>query len=98
MGVAKVEIFGEKYTLRADMEKDHIQKVAQYVDGKFSEVAKSSPTLSTSKMAILTSLNIADELIRLEGDRERLEQLEHVILSKIAELISLVEQEIGAVP
>jgi cell division protein ZapA (FtsZ GTPase activity inhibitor) len=46
-------------------------------------------------MAILTSLNIADELIRLEGDKER---LEHVVLSKIAELISLVEQEIGAVP
>jgi cell division protein ZapA (FtsZ GTPase activity inhibitor) len=69
--------------------------VAQYVDGKFSEVAKSSPTLSTSKMAILTSLNIADELIRLEVDRERLENL---VLLKIGELISLVEQEIGAVP
>jgi cell division protein ZapA len=95
MGVAKVEIFGEKYTLRADMEKDHIQKVAQYVDGKFSEVAKSSPTLSTSKMAILTSLNIADELIRLEGDKER---LEHLVLSKVGELISLVEQEMEAVP
>ena len=55
----------------------------------------SSPTLSTSKMAILTSLNIADELIRLEGDKER---LEHLVLSKIGELISLVEQEIEAVP
>ena len=95
MGVAKVEIFGEKYTLRADTDTEHIQKVAQYVDGKFSEVAKSSPTLSTSKMAILTSLNIADELIRLEGDKER---LEHLVLSKIGELISLVEQEIEAVP
>jgi cell division protein ZapA len=95
MGVAKVEIFGEKYTLRADMETDHIQKVAQYVDGKFSEVAKSSPTLSTSKMAILTSLNIADELIRLEGDKERLELF---VLSKIGELMSLLEQEMKAVP
>ncbi len=95
MGVAKVEIFGEKYTLRADMGTEHIQKVAQYVDGKFSEVAKSSPTLSTSKMAILTSLNIADELIRLAGDKER---IEHVVLSRITELISLVEQEIGVVP
>jgi cell division protein ZapA len=95
MGVAKVEIFGEKYTLRADEESGHIQKVAQYVDGKFSQVAKSSPTLSTSKMAILTSLNIADELIRLEADKEKLENL---VLLKIGELISLVEQEIGAVP
>ena len=95
MGVAKVEIFGEKYTLRADEEAGHIQKVAQYVDGKFSQVAKSSPTLSTSKMAILTSLNIADELIRLEEDKEKLEDL---VLLKIGELISLVEQEIGAVP
>ena len=95
MGVAKVEIFGEKYTLRADMEPEHIQKIAQYVDGKFSEVAKSSPTLSTSKMAILTSLNIADELIRLEWEREKIETF---VLSKVGELVSLVEQEIEAVP
>jgi cell division protein ZapA len=95
MGVAKVEIFGEKYTLRADAELEHIQRVAQYVDGKFSEVAKSSPTLSTSKMAILTSLNIADELIRLEEEKERSERS---VLSKVGELISLLEQEMEAIP
>lgn len=95
MAVARVEIFGEKYILRADAENEHIQKVAQYVDGKFSEVAKSSPTLSTSKMAILTSLNIADELIRLEEEKEK---SEGSVLSKIGELISLVEKEIEAIP
>ena len=95
MGVTKVEIFGEKYTLRADAETEHIQRVAQYVDGKFSEVAKSSPTLSTSKMAILTSLNIADELIRSEEEKERSERS---ILSKVGELISLLEQEMEAIP
>lgn len=95
MGVAKVEIFGERYTLRADAEPEHIQRVAQYVDGKFSEVAKSSPTLSTGKMAILTSLNIADELIQLEEEKERSERS---ILSKVGELISLVDQEMQAIP
>jgi cell division protein ZapA len=95
MGVARVEIFGEKYTLKADAETNHIQRVAQYVDGKFSEVAKSSPTISTSKMAILTSLNIADELIRQEEERESSERL---ISSKIEELISLVDQYVGATP
>jgi len=94
MGLAKVEIFGEKYTLRADAEPDHIQRVAQYVDGKFSEVARSSPTLSTGKMAILTSLNIADELIKLEEEKERLETS---ILLKVGELISLVDREMEAI-
>lgn len=95
MGVAKVEIFGERYTLRADAEPEHIQRVAQYVDGKFSEVAKSSPTLSTGKMAILTSLNIADELIQLEEEKERSERS---ILLRVGELISLVDQEMQAIP
>jgi len=95
MGVARVEIFGEKYTLKADAETNHIQRVAQYVDGKFSEVAESSTTISTSKMAILTSLNIADELIRQEEERESSERL---ISSKIEELISLVDQYVGATP
>jgi len=95
MGVAKVEIFGEKYTLRADGDPEHIERVAQYVDGKFSEVAKSSPTLPPNKMAMLTSLNIADELIRLEEEKERIERS---ILSKVGELISLVDQEMEAIP
>ena len=95
MGVARVEIFGERYTLKADAEANHIQRVAQYVDGKFSEVAKSSPTISTSKMAILTSLNIADELIRLEEERESSERL---VSAKIEELIYLVDQYVEATP
>ncbi|MFH0871359.1 MAG: cell division protein ZapA [bacterium] len=95
MGIAKVEIFGEKYTLRGEADVEHIQKVAQYVDGKFSEVAKSSPTLSPSKMAILTSLNIADELVRFEEEKTGVESF---ILAKIGELISLVEEEIKAIP
>ncbi|MDH7500295.1 MAG: cell division protein ZapA, partial [candidate division NC10 bacterium] len=59
------------------------------------EVAKSSPTLSTGKMAILSSLNIADELIRLEEEKEKSEKS---ILSKVGELISLMDQEMEAVP
>jgi cell division protein ZapA len=95
MAVSKVEIFGEKYTLRADADPAHIQKVAQYVDGKFSEVAKASPTLSNNKMAILTSLNIADELIRLTDEKARHEGF---ILSNIVNLISLLEQELKKIP
>jgi cell division protein ZapA (FtsZ GTPase activity inhibitor) len=57
-------------------------------------VARSSPTLSTGKMAILTSLNIADELIKLEEEKERLETS---ILLKVGELISLVDREMEAI-
>jgi cell division protein ZapA len=89
MGTAKVEIFGEKYTLRADADTDYIVRVAQYVDHKFAEVARYSPTLSPAKMAILTSLNIADELIKSEEEKR---QLEASITRKLGELISLVEQ------
>lgn len=72
--VTDVEIFGERYTLRATDSPDYLQRVAEYVDGKFHEVAKGSPALVPSKVAVLASLNIADELFKRKEGVQRLEQ------------------------
>ncbi|MFA5028563.1 MAG: cell division protein ZapA [Candidatus Methylomirabilota bacterium] len=66
-----VEIFGERYSLRAGEGPEYLHRVAEYVDQKFREVAKESPTLIPSKIAVLASLNIADELFKRQeaGDR-----------------------------
>ncbi len=70
----EVEIFGERYTLRATDTPDYLLRVAEYVDSKFREMAKGGPALSPSKMAVLASLNIADELFKQEEATRRVEQ------------------------
>lgn len=69
----RVDIFGETYVLRAVESPAYIQRVAAYVDGKFYEVAKGDPALSSPKMAVLASLNIADELFKREEEWARAE-------------------------
>ncbi|MBI3988943.1 MAG: cell division protein ZapA [candidate division NC10 bacterium] len=87
----QVEIFGERYTVRAQEDPGHIHRVAQYVDAKFYEIAKRSPSLPSPKMAVLASLEIADELLKLEEERGKVEA---EAVARIGELVRLLEAEL----
>jgi cell division protein ZapA (FtsZ GTPase activity inhibitor) len=87
--ITEVEIFGERYSLRATDSPDYLQRVAEYVDGKFCEVAKESPTLAPGKVAVLASLNIADELFKREEAKRRAEQ---TVLARIDGIFELLHR------
>jgi cell division protein ZapA len=70
MGSVEVTILGQKYTLKGDAQEDYIKKLAAFVDGKLKEVYAASPTMTPLKAAILASLNIADELHKLQEAEE----------------------------
>jgi len=65
-----VTIFGSEYKIRG-ADPDYIQVVAAYVDGKMRELEQRLPAGSPTKLAILTSLNIADELFREREEKTR---------------------------
>jgi cell division protein ZapA len=72
--VVQVEIFGHSYTIRGEAEQEYILGVAAYVDRKMREITEKLPVASLSKVAILASLNIADELFKERARRESKEQ------------------------
>lgn len=61
-----VTIMGRNYTLRAEEDAQYVRMIAAYVDDKLQEIAKVSPRMSTTRLAILAAINIADELHKLE--------------------------------
>jgi cell division protein ZapA len=65
----EIKVFGQTYTVKSDAEEDHIQAVAQYVNEKMDEVLKKTRSVSTLNVAILTALNIADDLMRERGEK-----------------------------
>ena len=77
--LVQVQIFGQTYTIRGEADQDYILGVASYVDRKMREVTEKLPVASVSnslsKVAVLASLNIADELMKERAQRERLERL-----------------------
>lgn len=68
--VVQVQIFGHAYTIRGEADHEYIMNVAAYVDRKMREVTEKLPVASLSKVAILASLNIADELFKERAQRQ----------------------------
>jgi cell division protein ZapA len=68
---ATVEIFGQRLGVRADGDAARLQELARFVDDRMREVADRSSSVDTVKIAVLTALNIADELFtERESDQD----------------------------
>ena len=85
----EVEIFGQRYSLKSEIPEGQVKKVAAYVDGKMREVAKSTKSVDSLHMAILTALNIAQEYLQEKGDREDLLQQIQDKTNRLEEFIAL---------
>ena len=71
-GVVSVDIFGSQYTIKKGSEdSDYIVRVAAYVDQKMREINERLPVASVAKVAVLTSLNLADELFKERDGKVR---------------------------
>jgi cell division protein ZapA len=69
-----VKIMDRDYTLVSDDSREHMQKVANYVDDKMREIFDSNKKLSTSMIGVLTALNVADEYHKVKVEKEELER------------------------
>lgn len=63
-----VRIFDQPYRLRTGRDAGYAERVATLVDGRMREVAAHMTTLDVAKIAVLTALNLADELESLKND------------------------------
>jgi len=71
----KVQIFGQVYAIRGDLDERYVQKLAAYVDEKMRTIADATTTVDTQRAAVLAALAIADELHTIRKERGDHEQL-----------------------
>lgn len=72
----RVNIFGSEYTLVSDDNEEHLKKIASYLDKKMRELDSKHLLKSSNRLAILTALNIVEELFEEQEYRKKLiEQL-----------------------
>ncbi len=67
--LVEIKVFGQAYTVKTDVEESHIQEVARYVNEKMDEVLKKTRSVSSLNVAILTALNLADDLLKEKEKR-----------------------------
>jgi cell division protein ZapA len=65
-----VTICGRTYHLRGEGDPDYLHHLASMVDTKMRDIAESTGTADTLKVAILAALNLADDCVRGRGETE----------------------------
>ncbi|SRR5712692_4204538 len=85
--VIPVQIHGQRYPIRSTLDPEYVARLALYVDEKIRAAADTAPTGDSLRLAVLTALNIADELFRCRDVNrtrdgrlaERAEELERLV-------------------
>jgi len=90
--LVEIKVFGQTYTVKTDAEEDYIREVAKYVNEKMEEVLKKTKSVSTLNVAILTALNIADDLLR---EKEKRTTLLREVETKSRDLVEKIDIKIG---
>ncbi len=58
-----VRILGQEYRIRSDADEASIQRVASFVDETMAKIRERTRTVDTHDLAILASLNLANDLL-----------------------------------
>ena len=67
--LVEIKVLGQTYTVKTDSDENHIQEVARYVNEKIEEILRKTKSVSSLNVAILTALNIADDLLKEKEKR-----------------------------
>ncbi|MGB7219981.1 MAG: cell division protein ZapA [Vicinamibacterales bacterium] len=89
--VIPVQIQGQRYQIRTTLDAEYVARLSAYVDEKMRAAADATPTGDSLRLAVLTALNIADELFRANNATdaragrlsERTEELERLLDSAL---------------
>ena len=84
----EVRIYGQVYNIRGDGNSAYISELAAYVDRKMQEVMSSTNTVDSLRVAILSALNIADELFQAN---RRIEQLDAMVGERSHDYANLID-------
>ncbi len=99
----RVELMGHQYTLKGDLDSEYMKSLALYVDEKIRNLQKLMPGFDSTRLALLVSLNIADELFQAKAGRNALpdgvdEKTLRELGEKTQKMIELLEEGIIGEP
>jgi cell division protein ZapA len=69
-----VSIYGQQYTVAGYDSPEYMKEVAAEIDAKMRELRKVNPYLDTTRLAVLTAVNVMDDFKKLEEYIRYLEQ------------------------
>ncbi|TAK12129.1 MAG: cell division protein ZapA [Acidobacteria bacterium] len=90
--VVQVDVQGQKYSVRSELEPAYIAEIANYVDQKMQLAASQLTTADATRVAVIAALNLADELFRARAAGAGVEQQ---VLDRTAAIERMVDAALG---
>lgn len=92
----RIKILGVEYSVTGYDDVRYLQEVAEYVDQRMRRLCQMQADIPPLKSAILTALNIADELLRIRRQLARYEEeaadINRKIVDRSRKLVDLCSQ------
>lgn len=70
-----VKIYGREYIISGEKDREHIVKVAAYVDNQMHQIANAAISCPVNDLAVLSAVNIADESFECKEEVAELKKL-----------------------
>jgi cell division protein ZapA len=70
--ILQVTLDGTQYTLRSDASIKRLQEIADKVEEKITLIRKIAPALSSNRVAMLTALHLAEDLLKMKDEYEEI--------------------------
>jgi cell division protein ZapA len=91
--VVQVEIHGQRYAVRSDLDAQYIAELAGYLDDKMRSAARELSSADPLRIAVIAALNITDEVHRARADSRGIEGRLHARAEAIERLVDAVLED-----
>ena len=85
-----VEIHGQRYALRTELDAQYVGDIAAYLDEKMKLASRELTTSDPLRVAVIAALNVADELFRARTAAPA--SAEGRLLARAADIERMVDQ------
>ena len=93
----QIKVYGKTYAVKRASKQINLEELAGYVDAKMQELSYASAKTSTIDLAILTALNIAQELMELKSEvnaeRKEAEAKTEAMIDRLVEALDEKKQD-----
>lgn len=94
--VVNVDIHGQRYAVRSDLDPQYVGELAGFLDEKMQTAARELSSADPLRIAVIAALNIADELFRARDDSKGSDNRLRARAAEIERLLDEVLEEAKA--
>jgi cell division protein ZapA len=88
-----INIYGVNYTIDGEIDPEKAKALASYVDGKMWELSEEGSIASSTKLAVLAALNIAEDYFKMATARQKEMEFAHRHIARMLKMLDAVMTE-----